>query len=228
MNVFEFERLGDGDFEGAVGDEAREEVEGGGPVVGAGVFKPAAEPEAVEGEVVEDEEAVGHLDGLAGHRSVGDVDAAGGESAGEVESRGSADGVEREAGRRVGEGAGLAKVDVVGEDQVGTEGGEFRDELGAADEVERFQSEMLGDGDDAAADAGVGGVLDDPVSGFEADEGVEHRVGGRRIDAEHGGLLRVDVGRDGNGVGGGEVAVPAPVAERGVGDEVADGEIGHV
>jgi len=118
----------------------------------------------------------------------------------------------------------LAQAGFLGDDDAGSEGFQFVDELGAADDVEGAQSEAAGDLDRAASDAGIGGVLHEPVAGGEALEFREHRMGGGRVDGEHRGLGDVDAGREFDDAIGRDVAALAPRAEGDRGHEIADGK----
>jgi hypothetical protein len=160
------ERVDGGDrlVDGAVEDEVGEGGVEGTDLGGGEVGEPAGEPEAVEVEVFEDEKAVGDLEGLAAHGTVGGHGATGGEEVEETEGAVAADGVDGEGGRgEAGDfGGGGWGVGVVGEDGVGTGGEASGGGFGAADEVERVEAEVAGEADDAVGGGGAGGVLNDP------------------------------------------------------------------
>lgn len=195
---------------------------------GGFVAEPAAQPEAMETQAAEDEQAVGNLERLAGHGAVGDERTAGGEGVREIQGARPADGVQGEAGRgSVHESRGLgAQVGAVEDDTISAEDEQFVDELGAADDVERAEAEAAGELNDAAADAGVRGVLHDPIAGCESREVVQQRVGGGRIHRDHAGLLRIDAGGQGNDAVGRDVACLAPRAGAERCGEVAEAKRG--
>ena len=195
----------------------------------SGGFEPAADPEAAEVEVFEDEEGVGDFEAFEAHGAVGDEGAAGGEEVHEADGAVATDGVGGESDRGGAESfpGGSVAFGVVGEDGGGALGFEFWDEIGAADEGEGANTEGGGDLDEGAADGGVAGVLSYPVAFEEGDEFFEKEPGGDGIDAEHGGLGEVDAG----GEEGEElfwsdhVLGPGADAEKG-NDVVANGEGG--
>lgn len=160
------ERVGGGDWlvDGAVEDEGGEGGVEGTDLGWGELGEPAGEPEAVEVEVFEDEKAVGDLEGLAAHGSVGGHGATGGEEVEETEGAVAADGVDGEGGRgEAGDcGGGGWGGGVVGEDEVGACGEASGGGFGAADEVERVEAEVASEADDAVGGGGAGGVLNDP------------------------------------------------------------------
>src|SRR5271170_2046524 len=68
------------------------------------------------------------------------------------------------------------------------------DNFRSADQIDRLEATRFGKGDDRATDARIGGILDDPVAGREVDELTQQQPSGRRIDGQHGELLRIDAG----------------------------------
>jgi len=218
----------DRDVNRAVAEHFAEEAEDAVLLGGGLVAEPAAQPEAVETQAAEDEQAVWNLERLTGHRTVGDERAAGGEGVGEIQGARAADGIQGETrgGAAHEGGARGAEVRVIEDDAVRAEGEQLVDELGTADDVERAQAEAAGELDDAPADAGVRGVLDDPVAGCEGGEIVQQRVGGGRIHRDHAGLVRIDAGGQGNDAVGRDVARAAPRARAERRDEVTGAESG--
>ena len=68
------------------------------------------------------------------------------------------------------------------------------DQFRSADQIDRLEATRFGKGDDRATDARIGGILNDPVAGREVDELTQQQPSGRRIDGQHGELLRIDIG----------------------------------
>ena len=162
---------------------------------GGGGFFPVAEPEATEGEVLENQEAVGDFERLAGHRAEGDVRRTGREGVGDIQGARAADGVEAKLGQRAtAELAGLAaEVAFLGDNYICAEGEEFGEEFCAADEIERAEAKMAGELDDSATGSGVRGVLGDPLTGLERGEIVKESPRGRGVHREHRGLVDIDL-----------------------------------
>lgn len=219
---------------------------GGGVAVG-----PAAQPEAEEAQVLEDEAGGGQLDGLAGHAAVGHQGAAAAEHAGHGLGALPANAVEAQADAVGGGAVARGQVRDLGLEGAGLEL-EVRDDARGA-ELQQLVLEGLGGFgggarahdvdaavapqpaqlDGGAADGAVGAVLHEPVALAHGrgvrDEVPQHAVRGGRVDGDGGGLQ----GREARfveldeGVGGGE-RVRAPRAElRVFGDDpVALGEGG--
>ncbi len=68
------------------------------------------------------------------------------------------------------------------------------DQFRSTDQIDRLEATRFGKGDDRATHARIGGILDDPVAGREVDELTQQQRSGRRIDGQHGELLRIDIG----------------------------------
>ena len=79
--------------------------------------------------------------------------------------------------------------------QVAAKRSQLIDQLRSADQIDRLEAMRFGKGDDRATDARIGGILNDPVAGREVDELTQQQPCGRRIDGQHGELLRIDIGR---------------------------------
>lgn len=161
----------------ALPDEAENLVDGALLALAVGVG-PAAEPEALEAQVPEDQEAGGQHDGLLGHGAVGDEGAAlaealghggGGFAADAVEPQ--RDGVPAAAGELVPQAGREAPVEELG---LGDDGRRAQVEqlaaqllggglvLALADDVDAAQPPQAAQLDGGAADAAVGAVLDEP------------------------------------------------------------------
>jgi hypothetical protein len=196
---------------------------------GGGGFFPAAEPEASEGEVLENQETVGDFKRLAGHRAEGDVRRSGSEGIGDVQRARAADGVEAELGQRATtELAGLAaEVGLFGNNDIRAEGEEFRKDFRAPDDIQRAESEVVGELDDGAPDAGVGGVLGDPVTQLERGKIVEKSPRGGGVHSEHRSLVDVDIVGQWDRVFGGKEEFASPSAECKRENFLADAEIFH-
>ena len=107
----------------------------------------------------------------------------------------------------------LREIGAVDQHHVGAERGELVGQPLAAHDVDGPEALRLGELDQAVADAGIGGVLQDPVAGRERHVFGHHQIGGRRVDLEHGELQRVDAGRHlDDPVGLGELALHPVVA----------------
>ena len=95
MDFTEREDFFNGNGEFAGGDEPGEAGVGGMEFGGGRGVDPAAEPEAVEGKIFENQQAVRDFQRLAGHGAVGDVGRIRGEGVGEIQGAGAADGTGR-------------------------------------------------------------------------------------------------------------------------------------
>lgn len=201
----------------ALPDQAQYLVDGALLALTVGVG-PAAEPEALEAHVPEDQEGGGQHDGLLGHGAVCDEGAAlaealghggGGLAADAVEAEG--DGVLAAAGELVPQAGREPPVEELG---LGDDGGGAKVEqlaaqllggglvLALADDVDAAQAPQAAQLDGGAADAAVGAVLDEPgASGgggvpLEGPDGLadqvdvvaQHAVGAAGVD-RHGGHL---------------------------------------
>lgn len=190
----------------AVADEAENLVDGPG-LVGRVAVGPAAEPEADEADVLEDEQAGGQGDGLARHAAVGDEAGAGAEALGHGLGRLAADAVEAEpdalapAARPLGDPvAELAALELLlSQDVVGAQGLELAAQVlgglggvAGAHHVDAAVAPEAAELDGGAADARVGAVLDEPVALAQGRVGkvAQHAVRRARVDGDGAGLRR--------------------------------------
>ena len=132
----------------------------------------SAAAEAAQRHVTEHERGRRHLAGLAAHHAVVHQHATVGQDGSQVVGADAADRIDTQAhlGTTGGRTHALGQVRSVHQHQIGAFGLHAGDRRLAAHHVDGLEAAQLGQLDQVAANAGVGGVLDDPVTRLEVDE----------------------------------------------------------
>ena len=156
-------------------------------------LEPFAQPEPAQRNVAKHE--FGGVDHaiVARQQTVGDNGCRGCEALRQPTGGCAGHGVERKPDRRRPGGGvhALRQIRAVDQDDVGTFGLQPGDLIRPAHQAHRADAPQAGKLDDAVADAGIAGVLQDPFARLERPEPFEHLPGGRRIDRHHRQLQRI-------------------------------------